>query len=71
MLGFRAEADEGAEIAFDRHELEDARWFTRADIADFPAIGLKLPHRDSIARRLVDEWLRRDPTTATAAAKGT
>jgi NAD+ diphosphatase len=58
MLGFRAEAEEGAAITLDRHELEDARWFTRADIADFGAIGLKLPRRDSIARRLVDEWLQ-------------
>jgi len=69
MLGFRAEAEEGAPITFDRHELEDARWFTRADIADFPAMGLKLPRRDSIARRLVDEWLRQDPITATVEAK--
>jgi NAD+ diphosphatase len=65
MLGFRAEAEEGAPITFDRHELEDARWFTRADIAEFPAMGLKLPRRDSIARRLVDEWLHQDPITAT------
>jgi NAD+ diphosphatase len=71
MLGFRAEAEEGAPITFDRHELEDARWFTRADIAEFPAMGLKLPRRDSIARRLVDEWLRQDPITATREAKGT
>jgi NAD+ diphosphatase len=60
MLGFRAEAEAGAPITFDRHELEDARWFTRADIADFRAMGLKLPRRDSIARRLVDEWLHDD-----------
>jgi NAD+ diphosphatase len=58
MLGFRAEAEEGAAIILDRHELEDACWFTRADIADFGTIGLKLPRRDSIARRLVDEWLQ-------------
>ncbi len=60
MLGFRAEAEAGAPITFDRHELEDARWFTRADIADFPAMGLKLPRRDSIARWLVDEWMHDD-----------
>jgi len=57
MLGFRAEAAADAEIRFDHQELEDARWFTRADIARFPEFDLKLPRADSIARWLVEEWL--------------
>lgn len=32
MLGFLAEAEEG-EVIVDRHELEDARWLTRAEVA--------------------------------------
>ncbi|MCW5699071.1 MAG: NAD(+) diphosphatase [Rhodospirillales bacterium] len=58
MLGFRAEAEEGAEIVADADELEYARWFTPTDIDRFPEMGLKLPRVDSIARRLVEEWLR-------------
>lgn len=57
MLGFRAEAAADADIRFDAHELEDARWFTRADIAAFPEMGLALPRADSIARWLIEEWL--------------
>lgn len=57
MLGFRAEAAADADIRFAAQELEDARWFTRADIAVFPETGLTLPRADSIARWLVEEWL--------------
>jgi NAD+ diphosphatase len=56
MLGFTAEALT-TDITVDRTELEDARWFSPADIANFPALGLSLPRADSIARRLVDGWL--------------
>ena len=53
MLGFHAEAT-SSEIVLNDAELEDARWFTREDLAsDFP----KLPFRISIARRLVDHWI--------------
>lgn len=61
MLGFRAEAAGGAEIRLGGDELEDARWFTREDIAAFASAGLRLPRRDSIARRLVEEWLTEPP----------
>jgi NAD+ diphosphatase len=57
MLGFHATAQTQAPITFDPNELEHARWFTRAEIAAFDEIGLRLPSRDSIARRLVVEWL--------------
>ncbi|MDH4109935.1 MAG: NAD(+) diphosphatase [Gammaproteobacteria bacterium] len=53
MLGFTAAASTG-EIALNDGELEDARWFTRKELASgFP----KLPPRLSISRRLVDDWL--------------
>lgn len=53
MLGFLAEAT-STDIALNDGELEDARWFDRAELGgDFP----KLPYRISIARRLVDHWL--------------
>jgi NAD+ diphosphatase len=56
MLGFVAEATSTA-INLNDGELEDARWFTRAELrSGFP----KLPFRISIARRLVDHWLGLD-----------
>jgi NAD+ diphosphatase len=57
MLGFHADADTDAAIRFDPHELQDAQWFTRADIARFDQLGLRLPSGDSIARCLINEWL--------------
>ena len=57
MLGFYAEAT-SRDITVDYGELEDARWFERdwlrshADDDSF-----RLPRRDSIARRLIGDWL--------------
>ena len=45
-----------AEITLDRDELEDARWFTR-DALLRPTPGFRLPRPDSIARRLVEDWV--------------
>lgn len=53
MLGFVAEA-KSTSIALNDGELEDARWFTRAELL---AGACKLPFRISIARRLVDHWI--------------
>jgi NAD+ diphosphatase len=61
MLGFRAEADDGP-LAFDRDELEDARWFRREDVARIRTLGLRLPFRGTIARALIDGWLAEDDT---------
>jgi len=63
MLGFSASAS-NSEIKVNRDELEDARWFTRSEIATFGEWGMdqegyKLPRRDSIARHLVEIWLDR------------
>ena len=59
MLGFRAGAGDEP-LAFDRQELEDARWFRRDEIAEFRALGLRLPFRGTIARALIDGWLAED-----------
>jgi NAD+ diphosphatase len=56
MLGFHADAVSD-EIQFNRDELEDARWFTRQELADGGA-GIKhRPRSDSIARRLILDWV--------------
>jgi NAD+ diphosphatase len=62
MLGFEAVWSSG-EVRPDEAELEDARWFTRAELeaaangdADSP---LLLPPPLAIARRLIDGWLAR------------
>ena len=54
MLGFYAEA-RTTEIKVDGHELEDARWFTRDQLQG--AEAGRLPRADSIARRLIEDWL--------------
>ncbi len=56
MLGFYAEAL-SEEITIDPTELEDARWFSRAQIRDPAANGFNLPRLDSIARRLIEDWV--------------
>jgi NAD+ diphosphatase len=52
MLGFRAEAL-SSEIRLGDEELEDARWFSRAQIAAGTPL---LPFPQSIAYRLIEEW---------------
>jgi NAD+ diphosphatase len=53
MLGFIARWTAGEPVVGDG-ELEDVRWFTREEIA---AGAAKLPPRQAIARRLIEEWL--------------
>lgn len=55
MVGFMAQAV-GGELSVDHHELEDARWFRREEIAAWDGTYF-LPRRDSIARWLVERWL--------------
>lgn len=57
MLGFFADAVTEKLIPWD-DELEDLRWFTRQDLADGGAGIAQRPRSDSIARRLIDEWIR-------------
>ena len=57
MLGFYAEAS-SSEITVDYGELEDARWFERAWLkSHVDDDSFRLPRRDSIARRLIADWL--------------
>jgi len=57
MLGFYAEAA-STEIALNRAELEDARWFGRDELRASPeSDAFRLPRGDSIARRLIEDWL--------------
>lgn len=56
MLGFSA-VRVGGDMRIDREELQDARWFGRDEIRRKREIGLRLPTRVSIARRLIEEWL--------------
>jgi NAD+ diphosphatase len=52
MLGFTAHAVT-SEVHLRDEELEDARWFSRADIA---STGALLPPRQSISFRLIEDW---------------
>ena len=59
MLGFTAFA-KTTEITVDPSELEDARWFDRHWILGHPDDDeFRLPRRNSIARRLIEDWLQR------------
>ncbi len=54
MVGFTARAS-SHEIRVQPAELEDARWFTRAQVT--ARDGVELPSTISIARRLIEDWL--------------
>lgn len=58
MLGFTARAMT-FDLKVDYSELEGgARWFTREELRNCPEDDtLRLPRRDSISRRLINEWL--------------
>ena len=62
MLGFFAETED-TDLIVDEDEIEDANWFNISQLKDLthPKIkdGFKLPRFDSIARRLVNDWIRR------------
>jgi NAD+ diphosphatase len=58
MLGFSAEAT-SLDFKVDENELESARWMTRPELLDSPEDAtFKLPRKDSISRRLIEDWLR-------------
>lgn len=54
MLGFHAVADPDGPVTIPDGELDDARWFTRAEVLD----GRMLPGPVSIAYRLIMGWAR-------------
>ena len=62
MIGFRATA-ETEDITLDGDELEDAQWFTAAEVEAFgewedETAQFRRPRRDSIARALLDQWIK-------------
>ena len=57
MLGFHARAA-FAPLDLGPDELESAAWYSRTDLQNSPEDeSFKLPRRDSIARRLIEDWL--------------
>jgi NAD+ diphosphatase len=60
MLGYYAEALDET-IVLETAEMRDARWFSRAAIENRKALGFNLPPQDSIARRLIEDWLASQP----------
>lgn len=58
MLGYTARATT-FDLTVDYHELEDgAQWFSRDFLLNSPEDAtFKLPRKDSISRRLINEWL--------------
>ena len=60
MLGFYGEAL-NEEIVIDQTEMRDARWFSREEAANPRAHGFNLPPMQSIARRLIEDWLAHRP----------
>ena len=59
MIGFHAEA-ESLDFTVNEDELASARWMSREDLKpeNLPKDGsFFMPRRDSIARRLIEEWL--------------
>jgi NAD+ diphosphatase len=57
MLGFFARATDLA-LKVNTDELEMARWVTRDEVVNSPENEVfKLSRKDSISRRLVDDWL--------------
>jgi NAD+ diphosphatase len=55
MIGFRAVAESDS-VAVDRNELEEARWFTRAELVRRLAAGEN--RTDSIEHFLVTSWVQ-------------
>jgi NAD+ diphosphatase len=56
MLGYYAEALT-EEITLETAEMRDAQWFSIEQLANPKALGFNLPPHDSIARRLIEDWL--------------
>jgi len=62
MFGFHAELADGQDpeaIARDEEELDDVRWFSRAELLAADS-AVTLPGPTSIARAIIDDWLRGD-----------
>jgi NAD+ diphosphatase len=58
MLGFRAHVDDPERVRADGDELQEVRWFSRAELAAAIESGDVVPSgRISIARKLIENWL--------------
>jgi len=57
MIGFYGEA-ETTDISFEDDELDDAQWFSRDELKNFADQGKRLPSHDSIARNLIEGWIK-------------
>ncbi len=60
MIGFYAQALDET-IVLEAAEMRDAKWFTAEDIQNRKAAGFNLPPQDSIARRLIEDWMAHQP----------
>ena len=65
MLGFIAKA-KTTDISVEQDELQDAKWFSRAELNTFSewgddASGFKLTRKDSISRFLIEHWRAQPP----------
>jgi NAD+ diphosphatase len=65
MLGFIADAATET-IMIDKEEIDEARWFSRQELAEFgewgdDSAGLKLTRHDSISRYLIEYWRAQTP----------
>ena len=56
MLGFFAKA-RSTFIRRNDEEVEDVQWFTKDELNSFSSLEKSLPRTDSIARRLIEDWL--------------
>lgn len=56
MVGFVAETADPT-LMLDAEEIAEARWFSRDDLREPERVGIRLPRPDSIARRLILDWL--------------
>ncbi|MBR7833180.1 NAD(+) diphosphatase [Actinospica durhamensis] len=64
MLGFRAVVDDPEAVRADGDELQEVRWFSRAELAAAIAAGEVVPSgRISIARSLIEHWFGADWVT--------
>ena len=45
------------ELTIRPEEIKDARWFSRDEMRNCDQHGFQLPRADSIARRLIEDWL--------------
>jgi NAD+ diphosphatase len=55
MIGFYATTDDPA-LDLGDDELAEAAWSSRDDLRR-PDLDIQLPRHDSIARRLIDDWI--------------